>query len=79
MQNDGKVVFGVTIKLINLDTDQEITYQIVGEDEADLKQGKISVNSPIARALIGKFEGDNVDVTAPGGVIAYEISEVIYA
>jgi transcription elongation factor GreA len=78
MQNNGKVVFGVTIKLINLDSDQQITYQIVGEDEANLKEGKISVNSPIARALIGKFQGDEVDVTAPGGVIPYEIAEVIY-
>lgn len=76
--NEGKVVFGATIKIINLDTEQETLYQIVGEDEADLKLGKISVNSPIARALIGKFEGDNVDVVAPGGVIAYEISEVTY-
>ena len=78
MQNDGKVVFGAAIKLINLDTDQETIYQIVGEDEADIKTGKISINSPIARALIGKFEGDNVDVHAPGGIISYEISEVTY-
>ena len=72
----GKVIFGVTVKLINLDTDEEVTYQIVGEDEADIKSGKLSVYSPIARALIGKSEGDEVVVKAPGGDIEYEICTV---
>jgi len=72
----GKVIFGVTVKLINLDTDQEVSYQIVGEDEADIKSGKLSVYSPIARALIGKLEGDEVVVKAPAGDIEYEICTV---
>ncbi len=76
--NDGKVVFGATITLINSDTEQSVIYQIVGEDEADLKAGKISVSSPIARAIIGKFVGDVVDVQAPNGVVSYEIEEVHY-
>lgn len=74
----GKVVFGAKVVLMDVDTDQEITYQIVGEDEADIKQGLISVTSPIARALIGKFEGDEVVVDAPGGQKEYEIVEVRY-
>lgn len=78
MKNEGKAVFGATLILINLDTDETVKYQIVGEDEADLKLGKISVSSPIARALIGKHEGDSVEVQTPGGVVGYEISEVIY-
>lgn len=78
MTNDGKVVFGSTVTVINLDTDQTVTYQIVGEDEANLKAGKISISSPIARALIGKFEGDSVDVQAPSGAISYEITKVEY-
>jgi len=78
MENTGKVIFAATVKLINLDTDSTVTYQIVGEEEADLKNGKISVHSPIARALIGKFSGDVVDVQAPGGVISYEIDVVEY-
>ncbi|MCF6776152.1 transcription elongation factor GreA [Thiotrichales bacterium 19X7-9] len=73
-----KVVFGSTITLLNLDNDEEKIYQIVGDDEADLKLNKISVSSPIARALIGKFEGDVVEVTTPGGVTEYEISQVQY-
>ena len=72
----GKVIFGVTVTLINCDTDDEVTYRIVGEDEASVKNGKISVTSPIARALIGKEEGDVVVVTAPGGNIEYEIGQV---
>lgn len=63
----GKVIFGVTVSLMNLDTDAEVTYRIVGEDEADIKSGRISVTSPIARALIGKEEGDVVVVKTPGG------------
>lgn len=76
--NEGKVIFGSTVTLLNLDTDQEVVYRIVGEDEADLKIGKISIGSPIARAIIGKSVGDAVEVHAPGGIIAYEISEVEY-
>lgn len=72
----GKVIFGVTVHLINADTEAEQTYRIVGDDEADLKQGKISVSSPIARALIGKEEGDVVTVQAPGGAAEYEIGSV---
>lgn len=72
----GKVIFGVTVDLLNVDTDETVTYRIVGDDEADAKQNLISVNSPIARALIGKEEGDVVVVRAPGGDIEYEIDEV---
>lgn len=76
--NQGKVVFGSTVTLFNLNNDQETVYQIVGEDEADLKEGKISYHSPIARAIIGKQEGDSVDVTTPTAVVTYEISAVVY-
>ena len=72
----GKVIFGVTVDLINVDNDQEVRYQIVGEDEAEIKNNKISVTSPIARALIGKEEGDVAVVRAPGGDIEYEIDKV---
>jgi transcription elongation factor GreA len=72
----GKVIFGSTIDLINLETDEKVTYRIVGEDEADVKSNLVSVGSPIARALIGKEEGDVVVVTAPGGNIEYEIDRV---
>ena len=78
LPNTGKVIFGVTVELINLDTDATVTYQIVGDDEADLKHNKISVNSPIARALIGKEEGEEVLVKAPSGDIDYEIVQVHY-
>lgn len=78
MTNNGKVIFGATVQLINVETEEEVTYQIVGEDEADIKQNKISVTSPIARALIGKNEGDEVTVRAPGGEVDYEIGEVQY-
>jgi transcription elongation factor GreA len=74
----GKVIFGSTVVLLNADTDEEVTYKIVGEDEADIKSNMISVTSPIARALIGKMEGDVAVVQAPGGVIEYEILEVQY-
>ena len=74
----GKVIFGVTVSLLNLDTDAESRYTIVGDDEANIKAGKISVNSPIARSLIGKEEGDIVAVTTPGGVTEYEIAEVLH-
>ncbi|WP_136249079.1 transcription elongation factor GreA [Halomonas borealis] len=72
----GKVIFGVTVALVNLEADEEVTYRIVGEDEADIKSGKISVTSPIARALIGKEEGEVVLVRTPGGDVEYEISSV---
>lgn len=74
----GKVVFGATVKIEDLDSGKEVTYQIVGEDEANIKEGRISVGSPIARALIGKEEGDSVVVKAPGGDIEYEIISVEY-
>ena len=72
----GKVIFGTTIDLINVETDETVTYRIVGDDEADVKNNLISVNSPIARALVGKEEGDVVTVKAPGGDIEYEIDQV---
>jgi transcription elongation factor GreA len=78
MPRTGKVVFGTTIDLVNLETDQTVTYRIVGEDEANVKENLISVGSPIARALIGKEEGDVVVVKAPGGEIEYEIDRVHY-
>ncbi|WP_455202739.1 transcription elongation factor GreA [Kaarinaea lacus] len=74
----GKVVFGATVDLVDDETGDEITYRIVGEDEADIKHGLISITSPIARALIGKEEGDVAEVQAPGGVKSYEIVEVKY-
>ena len=75
---DDRVVFGATINLINLSNDEEVTYQIVGEVEADIQLLLISVTSPIARALIGKQEGDIIQVMAPGGKMEYEIVEVRY-
>ena len=76
MPHTGKVIFGTTVRLLNLDTDEEMAYRIVGEDEASIKDGKISVNSPIARALVGKSEGDVVNVRKPGGDVEYEIDSV---
>ena len=78
INNLGKVIFGSTIHLINIDNEEKVTYQIVGEDEADIKHSKISVASPIARALIGKEEGDSVDVQTPAGLINLEIDKVEY-
>ena len=75
---DGRVVFGATVDLEDADSGQKVTYQIVGDDEADLKDGKISLNSPVARALIGKFGGDVVEVQTPGGRREYEILDVNY-
>lgn len=72
----GKVIFGTTIDLINIATDETVTYRIVGEDEADVKKNLISIGSPVARALIGKEEGDVVVVRAPSGDIEYEIDQV---
>ncbi len=74
----GKVVFGATVELEDEDSGDKVTYQIVGEDEADLKHGLINISSPIARALIGKEEGDTAEVQAPGGVKHYEIISVSY-
>ena len=72
----GKVIFGTTVEIANIETDERVTYQIVGEDEAEIKLGKISVGSPIARALIGKEEGDIAVVKTPGGLVEFEIVEV---
>ena len=78
LTKNGKVVFGVTVSLVNLDDDSEVEYKIVGDDEADIKANKISINSPIARALVGKEQGDVVVVSTPSGSIEYEIDEVKY-
>ena len=75
---DGRCVFGATVDLEEVDSRETVTYQIVGDDEADLKHGKISISSPIARALIGKYAGDVAEVQAPGGVREYEILDVKY-
>lgn len=75
---DGRCVFGATLDLEDQDSGDAVTYQIVGEDEADIKGGKISVNSPIARALIGKYAGDIAQVQAPGGMREYEIIDIRY-
>ena len=78
LEEDGRVVFGVTVDLAAVESGDKMTYQIVGEDEADLKHAKISFSSPIARAMIGKSAGDVVEVRAPGGVKEYEIVDVRY-
>jgi len=75
---NGKVVFGATVTVLNVENDQEVTYKIVGEEESDIDHNKISVNSPIARALVGKEEGDEIVVKAPSGNIDYEIVEIEY-
>lgn len=75
---DGRIVFGTTVKLMDLESEEEKTYQIVGDDESDIKENKVSINSPIARALIGKVEGDVAEVQAPGGLREYEVLEVLY-
>jgi transcription elongation factor GreA len=75
---EGRVVFGATVELEDIDSGDTVTYQVVGDDEADIKLGQISVSSPIARALIGKYAGDTVDVQAPGGVRQYEVLDVLY-
>ena len=72
----GKVIFGVTVMLLNLASEKKITYQIVGDEEADIKENKLSVYSPMARALVGKHEGDELTVETPGGQVDYEILEV---
>jgi transcription elongation factor GreA len=76
LPNTGRVLFGTTVTIVNMDNDQTFNYQIVGDDEAEVKANKISVNSPIARALIGKEEGDVVVVKAPSGEVEYEIEKV---
>lgn len=76
--NNGKVIFGSTVEIVHCDTDETKVYQIVGDDEADIKTGKISVNSPIARGLVGKLEGDVVPIETPAGRVEYEIAEVRY-
>ena len=78
LNQDGRCVFGTTVTLLNLVDDSEIVYKIVGEDEADIELGKISCHSPIARAILGKEEGEEVTVKAPKGDILYEILEVQY-
>lgn len=78
LEAEGRVVFGATVELEDVDTGESVTYQVVGDDEADIKLGQISVSSPIARALIGKYAGDTVDVQAPGGVRQYEVLDVRY-
>lgn len=78
VEADDRIVFGATVALEDMDSGDTVTYQIVGEDEADIKVGKISVGSPIARALIGKHSGDVADVQAPGGVRQYEILDIQY-
>jgi len=75
---EGRVVFGATVALMDLETEESVTYQIVGDDEANIKGGKVSINSPIARALIGKETGDVAEVVAPGGVREYEVLDVKY-
>ena len=78
IEADGRVVFGATVEIEDLESGDRKAYRIVGDDEADIKESKISVNSPIARALIGKSEGDTADVQAPGGVKSYEVIGVRY-
>ena len=73
IQNDGRIIFGAIVKLLDLEADTEVSYQIVGDDEADIKLSKISVNSPVARSLIGKEIGSTVEVRAPSGLKEYEI------
>jgi len=78
LDSDGCCVFGATVELANVTSGESMIYQIVGEDEADIKQGKISITSPIARALIGKYAGDEIEVETPGGVRGFEIVDVRY-
>lgn len=78
LPKNGRVVFGTTVNLINVATDEKVSYKIVGDDEADIKQSMISVNSPIARAMIGKNEGDIVSVQTPNGEVEYEVDKINY-
>lgn len=76
LDTDGRIVFGATVEMTDLDSDQTVVYQIVGDDEADIRSGRISVSSPIARALIGKYADDEIEVQAPGGLRHYEVRSV---
>lgn len=78
LKNNGKVIFGATVVLMNVETEDEVQYKIVGDDEADIKSGLISVNSPIARGLIGKEVEDNAIITTPGGKVEFDIVDVLY-
>lgn len=78
LPNNGKVIFGATVSLFNTNTNEEVTYRIVGDDEANIKEGLISVNSPIARGLIGKEVDDSVNIQTPGGMVEFEITDVQY-
>ena len=78
MENTGKVIFGTTVTILNCKTDEETTYRIVGDDEADIKANRISVNSPIARGLIGKMVDDVTNIQTPAGTVEFEIIEVEY-
>lgn len=78
LETDGRCVFGATVDLEDIKSREGVTYQIVGDDEADIKEGKISISSPLARALIGKYVGDVAEVQAPGGVREYEILDIKY-
>ena len=78
LPQEGRVVFGVTVVIENLDTEEQKRYKIVGDDEADFKANKISINSPIARGLIGKSEGDEARIETPSGLVEYEIIHVLY-
>jgi transcription elongation factor GreA len=78
LDDDGRVVFGTTVELMDTETSETVTYQIVGEDEADIKSGKIAYSAPIAKALIGKYSGDVAEVRTPGGVREFEIVDVKY-
>ncbi|MBS1186058.1 MAG: greA [Burkholderiaceae bacterium] len=78
LPKDGRVVFGTTVRLEDMESGQEVQYQIVGVDEADLKESKVSITSPIARAIIGREAGDVVEVQAPSGIREYEVLEILY-
>ena len=78
LANNGKVIFGATVTIVNIDSDEEVTYRIVGDDEADIKKNLISVSSPIARGLIGKMLDDEIAIETPGGTMEYEIIDVQY-
>ena len=78
LNTGGKIVFGATVDLLDVENDSEVTYQLVGEDESDIKLGRISITSPIARALIGKFVDDVAEVQAPGGIREYEVLDIRY-
>ncbi len=78
MPNTGRVIFGTTVTILNIDTDEEVTYRIVGEDEANVKENLLSVSSPIARGLVGKSVDDEISITTPGGTNDFEIIKVEY-